>query len=266
MARLVTAEDSAASRVERATHVDPTTSAAERPPRSETGAPDETPSDPLGRLLRPLAVAGGCFAVLLGLAAVTLDVRVEHVAPRLADSPADNWSSFVGYLLLVGLAALVLRRERRHPVGWLLLLLALLTGAEGLTAEVGVLGLHLRGHDLAAAAAWAAVSESLQRPEFGVALAILAVFPDGHVPSRRWRWLVWALAVLFTAWFLVHLLRPEPLEEAPFQGWPTRSACGGWVAPPSTSSSCPPPVSWLSPSSRRWWCGSAAAGGTSVSS
>lgn len=218
MARLVTAEDSAASRVKHATRVDPTTGAPERPRRSGRLPRTGMRHDLLGRLLWPMAVAGGCLAVLMGLVAVTLDVELGHAAPSLADSSADAWSSFLGYLLLVGLAELVLRRERRHPVGWLLLLLALLTGAEGVSAQLGVLGLHLRGHDVVAAAAWAAVSESLQRPEFGVALAILAVFPDGHVPSRRWRWLVWALLVVFPAWFLVHLLRPEPLEEAPFQG------------------------------------------------
>lgn len=170
------------------------------------------------RRLWLLAVVLCALAGLLAAGSLASVAQLSRAAPDVAPRDWDSVSSIALFLLLVALAMVVIRRERHHPVGWLLLLLAGLTGGEGLSQLSALVGLHVPGHDRTVAAGLAALSESLQRPEFGVALAILAVFPTGRLPSPRWRPLGWAIAVLFTAWFSCHLLRPEPLEEAPFQG------------------------------------------------
>ncbi len=171
-----------------------------------------------GRLLWGVAVGTCAVTFLAATGVVALNVDLARTAPAYADGRWDLVSSVLLYLLLVALAITVVRRRRTHPVGWLLLLLGLLEGTEALTAQLALVGLHVPGHDATTAAGWAVLSESLQRPEMGVALAVLAVFPTGRVPTRRWRPLSWALVIVFGAWFVDHLLRPEPLEEAPFRG------------------------------------------------
>jgi signal transduction histidine kinase len=45
---------------------------------------------------------------------------------------------------------------------------------------------------------------------------LLLLFPEGHLPSPRWRWFAWGLAVGMCVTFLAILLSPGPMEESDF--------------------------------------------------
>ena len=43
---------------------------------------------------------------------------------------------------------------------------------------------------------------------------LLLLFPDGHLPSPRWRWFAWSLGVALVVVYLSILLYPGLLEES----------------------------------------------------
>ena len=47
---------------------------------------------------------------------------------------------------------------------------------------------------------------------------LLLLFPDGHLPSPRWRWFAWGLGVGLTVVFFAILLDPAPMQESPAPG------------------------------------------------
>jgi hypothetical protein len=97
-------------------------------------------------------------------------------------------------LALAVLGFLIARRRPGNPIGWLVL-----AGAVGLpltSAAIPYVGLaYGRGHDLPLGLAALLVGYSYILPLAALATAIL-LFPDGRLPSPRWRW---ALRVLLAA-------------------------------------------------------------------
>ena len=94
--------------------------------------------------------------------------------------------------------ALVARRDPRNPIGWLfsMVALALALWMFGTAyAEVGLVGASGIG-DLpgATAAAWTGVLALVALLPVGLPLFLL-IFPDGHLRSRRWRPVAWAISL-----------------------------------------------------------------------
>jgi hypothetical protein len=49
---------------------------------------------------------------------------------------------------------------------------------------------------------------------------LLLLFPDGHLPSPRWRWFAWTLGVGLVVVYFAILLDPGPLAESPVPNVP----------------------------------------------
>src|SRR5438067_2231607 len=156
----------------------------------------------------------------LAWAAVTLYVVLVVTALRMhaemmGIGAEDVWLYFA---LLWGaiIGALVIGRYPGHPVGWLFIGVALSFGlaifASGYALEAIVFNPDtLPGGDFAA---W--LSFWIEMPGIaGIALFLPLLFPDGHLPSRRWRpvaLLAGALAVVAIA---AAMLAPDAYVEYP---------------------------------------------------
>ena len=115
-------------------------------------------------------------------------------------------TSTVFILAFATVGALVASRRPENPIGWLMI-------ATGLCfvvpSAVGELGASAQGiSEWLGSWIWA----------LGLALAIsftLLLFPDGHLPSRRWRPVAWLAAVSIIMFLVGSMLVPGRIEETP---------------------------------------------------
>jgi hypothetical protein len=118
--------------------------------------------------------------------------------------------------------ALVATRHPSNPIGWIFLGVAVSTGLGGFAHgyvqfrlhEGGVTGAFVETAAIYAEASW--VPFVLVPPSF-----LLLLFPDGHLPSRRWRPVAWAAAAgiagtLITAWLVPGTLADFPDLRNPY--------------------------------------------------
>lgn len=136
---------------------------------------------------RPSAAAlvGGVM-LLLAAALVALSF--------LARQPGYPLQPIMIAIPTAAVGVLVARNQPRNPNGWLLLGIAaallLSTGAGAYSLLVYRLGRDLPLGPLGL------VLYQLWSPAIALFLLVILLFPDGHLPSPRWRWAVWAYSLL----------------------------------------------------------------------
>jgi hypothetical protein len=153
--------------------------------------PNVRPDVALGsfRLVSPrVALLLGGLALGLLIAAVPLSVMAHQfgvggLGPVLFTIP------------FAGVGALVASRQPGNPIGWILLLLALGVTIGGDAGFYSVFAYQVEGHGLllsrlavVLATGWIALIVLLPLP--------ILLFPDGRLPSRRWRWTLWLYLLL----------------------------------------------------------------------
>jgi hypothetical protein len=194
-----------------------------------------------------------CFlSVALALAAVALATfNGENLVELVA---AHHAIGILDALVLSVVGALIVARDRRHLLAWLLLLGSILLAVFNFTAQYAPLALGLTSRHLSLPGGDLASWTNLPGIVIGVVFLIL-LFPDGRLPSRRW----WPLAVAGALTTVVPTLilavgywplrgpalvieeaEVSPLVDARCSGSPWR---GRW---------CWAPSAWS-----RWCCGSA---------
>jgi hypothetical protein len=118
---------------------------------------------------------------------------------RSADLPS-NWGAYVGVAGLVGgvlflafplVGALIASKRPKNAVGWLCLAIGLLWTLGGMLDYYGYYGAAMPGSVPFPVGA-AGISNWLWVPAVGLlGTYVLLLFPDGSLPSRRWRPLAW---------------------------------------------------------------------------
>lgn len=135
-------------------------------------------------------LAAGLAALLIGCADVLITIVTR-----------DPWTSNDGLTLLVlgamaTVALIVLRRQPRNAVAWLLLMTALLGLADAFDRAYLVLDYRLHAGRLPFGAVAADYRGGITILPFLVGLPAILLFPEGRVPSRRWRRALWIYVVL----------------------------------------------------------------------
>jgi FtsH-binding integral membrane protein len=113
------------------------------------------------------------------------------------------------------LGALISSRRPGNVMGWIFLATGILGGVQMFSGQYATVALAPDGLALpgSALAAWCAM---LAQNSFPVSILFLVLlFPDGMLPSRRWRPLAWAMGVFLATTLVVGALSPGPFPEFP---------------------------------------------------
>jgi signal transduction histidine kinase len=157
----------------------------------------------LARVLLGVSLLGFLGAV----AVATLDggLSRQEVSDDLVFSLVFMTFPVVGYV--------VASRRPDNNVGWLMLGMGAYLGVSAVTGTYGTYAIHggPGGRDLGL------LLEAIDQPSWlpivvPPATFLLLLFPDGHLPSPRWRWFAWALGVALALIFLAILFDPAPIE------------------------------------------------------
>src|SRR5215218_5351553 len=170
----------------------------------------------LGRPRRwPVVLAWGLWGLaMLGLAVVPWMDRllIRAGRPDLTGWDGPFFVVVLGFLTATTVGALVASRRPRHPVGWLLLGLALSQTASGVISSYVIYGLLARPGALPAAHGLARYYPATGVAALALLSLVLLLTPTGSLPSARWRW--WAVITAATplALVLVVLVVPGRLD------------------------------------------------------
>ena len=95
-----------------------------------------------------------------------------------------------------GVGVIVAYRQPRNRLGWLLLGLLFLLELFGTAGSYAVLDYRLGHHGLPLAPVAVVLANTAWLPALALVPLIILLFPDGYLPTPRWRWAVWAYAGL----------------------------------------------------------------------
>jgi hypothetical protein len=164
---------------------------------------------------RPAGLARTLWVVtMLALVSVPWLDRLLRQAGRadLVQLTSGTAPPIVAMVSGATVGAVLAGRRPRHPVGWLLLALALSLTATGAAAQYLTWGLLVRPGSLPAAR-----SVALYYPAIGFTALTLIGFlllltPTGSLPSPRWRWWARVMVAAPEALLLVVTVAGGPLD------------------------------------------------------
>jgi hypothetical protein len=159
------------------------------------------------------------------LALVSLVLCVAAIGLYLATRslhPPSSWGTggdsavlifVVPYLTFPLVGALIASNRPKNPIGWICLAVGIFWMLANLSSGYGMYGLRVASPgSVPFPAAIGSVGEWMWAPAVGLGICLILLFPDGRLPSRRWRPLAWlsgAAIFLVSAGFA---LSPGPME------------------------------------------------------
>ena len=164
----------------------------------------------------------GWWTVLLGAAlrALTLWDQWRRTATRSGAELVSDYA-FVLVIVVFPLVGLViLARQPRNRVAWLLEGVGLVWCISWLLDAYAWYGLAIDPGSLPGAGVAAAVNEGMWT--WGILVMgfyLVLLFPDGRLPTPRWRWLAWLAPSAAFAIHVVVAVSPGELAEGPVDGF-----------------------------------------------
>lgn len=163
-------------------------------------------------LLHPGPRAGRRLAAILAIAALAMEAAallllIPNIAlPTFAPLGFFGVAGFVFGVTFPAIGWLIVSRSAAQRIGWLILLIGLSQAIDTFAQQYATYGLlsHPGALPLADAASW--IYSWAYIPGQLIFFPALLLFPDGRLPSRRWRpvmWAVGAAAVLMLPAYLI---------------------------------------------------------------
>ncbi len=171
---------------------------------------------------RRVLLAWGVFALAFAMWFATnagyLVLRPDTTSDWGGTTLVANLPFVVMVLAFDVIGLLITTRRPGNAIGWLVLAIGLAWSAGDLVAAFGTYAFQ---HGWSNADVLIALSQPTWLPPIGLTgTFLILLFPDGHLPSPRWRWFAWTIAVGMTLMGLALLVAPGTFEDS---GYPTLS-------------------------------------------
>jgi hypothetical protein len=156
-----------------------------------------------------LAWSLACLCVAMFLASVVLHVlAISSQEPTSAGDTLSELLIFVSFLAFPIVGALITSRHPKNPVGWICLVI-------GLFWTLIFLGDSIPGSGPYPVTTYALTQATWIPPVGLLGIYLILLFPDGKLPSRRWRPLAWLSGMVMVLASLGITFAPGPLEGHP---------------------------------------------------
>jgi hypothetical protein len=171
------------------------------------------------RVLAWLAWLLGGLSVAMFFAMMVLSVSSLYVGQSARDAGVwgvlgETWSS-VPLLAFPVVGALIASKRPENPIGWICLIVGLFWMLFGLEEGIGAYA-SARFAQVRPPLTIAALNQGIWALPVGLlGIYMILLFPDGKLPSRRWRPLAWFAGALMAVICVTFPLAPGPLGEHP---------------------------------------------------
>jgi hypothetical protein len=158
------------------------------------------------------SLAGLCL--LMAVATIVLSVLPRPTREGAgALSTAGDLLLFVTYLAFPIVGAVTASRRPRNPIGWICLSAGLFWWLIIVSGDYSAYGLAVPGSVPFPVTIYALLYAWLWVPAVGLlGIFMILLFPDGKLPSRRWRPLAWLAGVVIVVESVAVFLTPGPLD------------------------------------------------------
>nr|MBA3739166.1 hypothetical protein [Actinomycetota bacterium] len=163
-------------------------------------------------------------AGLMTLAGIAAGLWFEYLEARDTGTSflANDLFSDLSFVLTFGtfplIGYLLATRRPDNAIGWLLLGIGVVFGVTALANSYAGYAINTGANPTGGAIAAAVNGPSWIPIVVLPATFLLLLFPDGHLPSRRWRWFAWFMAVSFTVIALLILFSPGDMVDSGYPG------------------------------------------------
>jgi hypothetical protein len=139
----------------------------------------------------------GLTVLELAAALVLVGLNVGRIGTNKTGAAA---ALAVAVLVYTGIGRLITARVRGNPLGWLLGLIGLSAATSIFAEQYAVYGLATVRGSLPAARLIGALAGGTAQLTVVLLIVLILLFPDGRLPSRRWRPVAWAIVAVAAGW------------------------------------------------------------------
>jgi hypothetical protein len=146
-------------------------------------------------------------------------IAVGHALQSSVETtPLDSWLLSCSFLAFPAIGALIVSRRPGNTVGWIFCAVGLGTAATSFSAGYVHHALAMHADTQVATGLIDLMGNTVWPLNIGLGSLLLFLFPDGRLPSWRWRFVFWLDVAAIAASSLSTIVHPGPMEQVNGKG------------------------------------------------